>query len=118
MSARAHIYLPPETLSALDQAAEADRRSRSSMATIAVEQFLAARASVTGASRLADLERLATSTPNKGNTMTDPSLTGQKQGQVPEKDPNPTSRSGPTTNTHGTSGGYPGSRSSPAGAKK
>lgn len=58
MAQRAHIYLSGETLQALDLAAEQDRRTRSATVQIAVEQFLAQR-SVSGASRLTELERLA-----------------------------------------------------------
>ncbi len=56
---RTHLTLPSQTLAQLDQAAEAERRSRSNMASIAIEQYLAQRNAVTGESRLRDLERLA-----------------------------------------------------------
>lgn len=59
MSTRAHIALPPETLSALDRAAAEDRRTRSATVELAVEQYLRQRSSVTGESRLRDLERRA-----------------------------------------------------------
>lgn len=117
MNERAHIFFPQKTLEALDKAAKADRQTRSAAVQLAVEQYLAQRESVTGTSRLADLERLATSSLsrlNEGAPMPpDSALTGPKQGQIPEKDPNPASRSGPATTTHGTTNGYPGSRSTP-----
>jgi predicted transcriptional regulator len=69
---RTHITLPARTLAQLDQAAEAERRSRSNMATIAIEEYLKQHASVTGASRLRDLERLANS--NTGAPMSDPDV--------------------------------------------
>ncbi len=70
MSTRAHIFFPPETLEELDRAASQDRRTRSATVQIAVEQYLAQRSSVTGPSRLAQLERLANS--NIGANMSDP----------------------------------------------
>lgn len=56
---RTHITISAQTLAQLDQAAEAERRSRSNMATVAIEQYLAQRASADGASRLRELEHLA-----------------------------------------------------------
>ena len=56
---RIHITLPTQTLAQLRQAAEAERRSDSNMASIAIEQYLAQRAATTGESRLRDLERLS-----------------------------------------------------------
>lgn len=66
---RTTLTLPADILAGLDQAAEAERRSRSNMASIAIEQYLAQRNSTSGASRLADLERLAHS--NVGVNMPD-----------------------------------------------
>jgi hypothetical protein len=113
------VTLPLETLQELEHAAESEERSRSNMIARALNEWRTQRERVTGPSRLADLERLANSKPNKGDTtMTDPKTNGSKQGTVPEKEPHPAERSGPATNEHGTSGGYPGSRSAPATSPK
>ena len=56
---RTTLTLPANILAGLDQAAEAERRSRSNMASLAIEQYLRQRSAVTGESRLRDLEALA-----------------------------------------------------------
>jgi Arc/MetJ-type ribon-helix-helix transcriptional regulator len=78
------VRLPRQTLDALDEFAERTYRDRSDVVRLAVDEFLKQRASVTGASRLRDLERVA-SQHTQGDPMIDdgsprPVSTGPETG--------------------------------------